>query len=100
MNNFCLRVNDVIELTGLTKPTVYSAMNAGKLSYTVSLVNGREVRMFREKDVYDAFPKLSKERKDNVRLKAETKRLEFALNELRQAIEILDPDNEVAKKYR
>ncbi|MGX9522595.1 hypothetical protein ACWX0P_27925 [Vibrio mediterranei] len=100
MSKFCLRVNDVIELTGLTKPTVYSAMNSGKLAYVTSLVNGREVRMFSESDVYRAFPKLSNERKDNVRLKAETKRLEFALMELRQAIEALDPDNEVAKKYR
>ena len=55
-----LRISDVIELAMVSRKTIYNAINSGRLKYQLVNVDNRQVRMFLEEDVFEAFPKTSR----------------------------------------
>lgn len=52
-----LRISDVIELAMVSRKTIYNAINSGRLKYQLVNVDNRQVRMFLEEDVFEAFQK-------------------------------------------
>ncbi|KAA8999071.1 DNA-binding protein [Affinibrenneria salicis] len=93
-----LRISEVIELAMVTRKTVYNAINSGRLKYQLVDLDRRQVRMFREEDVFAAFPKASRHVTHEQEVKAlreEVASLKFALAELKKAVEAMDPSVQV-----
>ncbi|RLM20102.1 hypothetical protein BIY29_15855 [Brenneria alni] len=92
-----LRISDVIELAMVSRKTIYNAINSGRLKYQLVDVDNRQVRMFHEEDVFEAFPKTGRavlhEQEMQV-LREEVASLKFALAELQKAVNAMDPANE------
>ncbi|QKJ85214.1 DNA-binding protein [Paramixta manurensis] len=89
-----LRISDVIELAMVSRKTIYNAINSGRLKYQLVAVDNRQVRMFREEDVFDAFPRANRgmTREQEVQaLREEVASLKFALSELQKAVDAMDP---------
>lgn len=91
----CLRINDVIELTGFSRRSIYNAISAGKLQFKTKIISGSKVKLFSMDSVLEAFPKLSQAHKTIIRQQQEIERLKFANLELRKAIEALDPKKQI-----
>lgn len=91
----CLRINDVIELTGFSRRSIYNAINAGKLQFKTEIICGSKVKLFSFDSVIEAFPKLSLAHKTIIRQQQEIEKLKFANLELKKAIEALDPEKQI-----
>ncbi|AVR02777.1 DNA-binding protein [Pluralibacter gergoviae] len=90
-----LRISDVIEFAMVSRKTIYNAINSGRLKYQLVNVDNRQVRVFLEEDVLKAFPKTRQAlAQDEVQaLRDEVEALKFALKELQNAVNALDPEN-------
>ncbi|TCV98725.1 helix-turn-helix domain-containing protein [Biostraticola tofi] len=86
-----LRISQVIEIAMVSRKTVYNAINSGRLKYQLVTLNNRQVRMFHEDDVLDAFPKANRTTLEVQALQQEIASLKFALAELQKAVEAMDP---------
>lgn len=96
-----LRISDVIELAMVSRKTIYNAINSGRLKYQLVTVDNRQVRMFAEEDVFDAFPRASRtltHEQEVVALREEVASLKFALAELQKAVNAMDPDSDYEMK--
>ncbi|POP43653.1 hypothetical protein CHU32_14895 [Superficieibacter electus] len=96
-----LRISDVIELTMVSRKTIYNAINSGRLKYQLVTVDNRQVRMFHEEDVLQAFPKNSRsltQEQEIQALREEVASLKFALTELQKAVNAMDPESEYEMK--
>lgn len=96
-----LRISDVIELTMVSRKTIYNAINSGRLKYQLVTVDNRQVRMFHEEDVLHAFPKNSRsltQEQEIQALREEVASLKFALTELQKAVNAMDPESEYEMK--
>ncbi|MBY3790029.1 hypothetical protein [Photobacterium carnosum] len=91
----CLRINDVIELTGFSRRSIYNAISADKLQFKTKVIRGSAVKLFSIDSVIEAFPKLSQAHKTILRQQQEIDRLKFANLELQKAIEALDPEKQI-----
>jgi predicted DNA-binding transcriptional regulator AlpA len=69
-----LRISDVIELAMVSRKTIYNAINSGRLKYQLVNVDNRQVRMFLEEDVFEAFPKTSRSTTQEQEMQALRKR--------------------------
>lgn len=90
-----LRISDVIELAMVSRKTIYNAINSGRLKYQLVNVDNRQVRMFFEEDVFEAFPKTSRgttQEQEVQALREEVASLKFALAELQKAVNAMDPE--------
>ena len=90
-----LRISDVIDMAKVSRKTIYNAINSGRLKYQLVSVDNRQVRMFLEADVFEAFPKTSHpiSRESEVEaLRKEVASLKFALAELQKAVSAMDPE--------
>ncbi|WP_413282417.1 hypothetical protein [Vibrio sp. MA40-2] len=88
-----LRINDVIEITGISRRAVYNAMDSGKLAFQETIINGHNVRVFTVDAILSAFPRLSAIAKDNARLRAEVAALKFANEQLTKAFSDLESND-------
>lgn len=91
-----LRISQVIEIAMVSRKTVYNAINSGRLKYQLVTLDNRQVRMFDENDVLDAFPKANRTSLEVQALQQEIASLKFALAELQKAVEAMDPATPVA----
>ncbi|AOO59368.1 helix-turn-helix domain-containing protein [Raoultella ornithinolytica] len=92
-----LRISDVIELAMVSRKTIYNAINSGRLKYQLVNVDNRQVRMFLEEDVFEAFPKTSRsttQEQEMQALREEVASLKFALAELQKAVNAMDPEGQ------
>ncbi|EIY2675992.1 MULTISPECIES: MerR family transcriptional regulator [Klebsiella/Raoultella group] len=92
-----LRISDVIELAMVSRKTIYNAINSGRLKYQLVNVDNRQVRMFLEEDVFEAFPKTSRsttQEQEMQALREEVASLKFALAELQKAVNAMDPESQ------
>ena len=90
-----LRISDVIELAMVSRKTIYNAINSGRLKYQLVNIDNRQVRMFLEEDVLDAFPKTNRvlaQEQEVQALREEVASLKFALAELQKAVNAMDPN--------
>ncbi|PAO30000.1 hypothetical protein BST50_04405 [Vibrio vulnificus] len=87
-----LRINDIVELTGVSRRSIYNAIDSGKLPFESHLIAGKKVKLFSFESVLCAFPKLSYAHKTLLRQQQEIERLQFANKQLREAIESMSPD--------
>ncbi|ECL4818667.1 helix-turn-helix domain-containing protein [Salmonella enterica] len=90
-----LRISDVIELAMVSRKTIYNAINSGRLKYQLVDMDNRQVRMFLEEDVFEAFPKTSRavtQEQEVQALREEVASLKFALAELQKAVNAMDPE--------
>lgn len=92
MQDADLRINDVTELVGISRRSIYNAINSGKLSFITKTVDGKPVKLFSIESVIWAFPKMSDAHKTVLRQNKEIERLQFANLKLLEAIERLDPN--------
>ncbi|WP_410012859.1 DNA-binding protein [Sodalis sp. C49] len=90
-----LRISQVIEIAMVSRKTVYNAINSGRLKYQMVNLDNRQVRMFHEHDVLDAFPKANRTSLEVRALQQEIASLKFALAELQKAVEAMDPSVQV-----
>ncbi|WP_413738253.1 DNA-binding protein [Sodalis sp. RH21] len=86
-----LRISQVIEIAMVSRKTIYNAINSGRLKYQLVTLDNRQVRMFDENDVLDAFPKANRTTLEVQALQQEIASLKFALAELQKAVEAMDP---------
>ncbi|NAZ94376.1 helix-turn-helix domain-containing protein [Vibrio toranzoniae] len=91
-----LSIQDIIELAGVSRKTIYNAINDGRLNYHEEQVGKRLVKRFAHNDVAEAFPS-AKDKIEIIELKAENERLKFALAQMRNAMDLLDPSEDFAK---
>ncbi|TKI04468.1 helix-turn-helix domain-containing protein [Martelella alba] len=91
-----LRISQVIEIARVSRKTVYNAINSGRLKYQLVTLDNRQVRMFDENDVLDAFPKANRTSLEVQALQQEIAALKFALAELQKAVDAMDPASQVA----
>lgn len=91
VNKAMLRVSQVIDIAMVSRKTVYNVINSGRLKYQLVFQNNRQVRMFHQDDVLDAFPKANRAVLEVQALQQEVERLKFALSELQKAVEAMDP---------
>lgn len=94
-----LRISDVIELAMVSRKTIYNAINSGRLKYQLVNVDNRQVRMFLEDDVFQAFPKSQRATTQDQEVQAlreEIASLKFALAELQKAVSAMDPEGKFA----
>ena len=90
-----LRISDVIELAMVSRKTIYNAINSGRLKYQLVNVDNRQVRMFLEEDVFEAFPKTNRavtQEQEVQALREEVASLKCALAELQKAVNAMDPE--------
>ncbi|TCL05411.1 hypothetical protein EZJ58_3592 [Sodalis ligni] len=90
-----LRISQVIEIAMVSRKTIYNAINSGRLKYQLVQLDNRQVRMFDENDVLDAFPKANRASLEVQALHQEIASLKFALAELQKAVEAMDPAAQV-----
>lgn len=91
-----LRISDVIKLAMVSRKTIYNAINTGRLQYELVNMGNRQVRIFHEDAVFQAFPRAKSSRtheQEMEELRQEIASLKFALNELRKAINALEPSD-------
>lgn len=86
-------MSDIVERFMVSRKTVYNAINSGRLKYQLDTINNRQVRVFNESDVLDAFPRggAVTTTEEVQALKEEVAALKFALAELKKAMESMDP---------
>ncbi|MFG1173310.1 DNA-binding protein [Erwiniaceae bacterium CAU 1747] len=87
-------MSDIVERFLVSRKTVYNAINSGRLKYQLDTINNRQVRVFTESDVLNAFPRggaVTTTMEEVQALKEEVAALKFALAELQKAMESMDP---------
>lgn len=92
-----LSIQDIIKLAGVSRKTIYNAINDGRLRYQEQNVGKRTVKRFSHQDVAEVFP-AAKDKLELMQLREENERLKFALHEMKKAIDLLEPPEDFAKK--
>lgn len=93
MSETRLRVNDIVERFFVSRKTVYNAINSGRLTYQIVTIKSRQVRVFNEADVQNAFPRgIPASTSEEIKvLKEEVAALKNALAELKKTVALMGP---------